>query len=197
MLILQFLLRKWKIKFGKALFALRTSISKDFIDYVHDISSPKQVWETPEKLFTRKNTTRLQFLENELAMLKQGGISISKYFLRVKNICAKISEIDEKEKINEARLRQYFIYGLKKEYGPFITFIQGWANQPSLEELQNLLSNQEALTKQMVKSFEYDYVLFPKGKPNKKNMLAGNKNKEEWVIDSRCSHHVTENDKLF
>ncbi|KAK3027524.1 hypothetical protein RJ639_040239 [Escallonia herrerae] len=61
---------KWKIKCGKALFALRTSISKEFIDHVRDVCSPKEVWETLERLFTKKNTARLQLLENELAMLK-------------------------------------------------------------------------------------------------------------------------------
>ncbi|XVE83609.1 hypothetical protein DITRI_Ditri16bG0100900 [Diplodiscus trichospermus] len=35
--------RKWKIKCGKALFALRTSINKEYIDHVRDIKSPKQV----------------------------------------------------------------------------------------------------------------------------------------------------------
>nr|DAD39222.1 TPA_asm: hypothetical protein HUJ06_013545 [Nelumbo nucifera] len=104
--------RKWKIKCGKALFALRTSISKEFIDHVHDVSSPKEVWDTLERLFSKQNTARLQFLENELAMLKQEGMSISEYFLCVKNICAEISELDPKEKINDARLRRFLIRGL-------------------------------------------------------------------------------------
>ncbi|XP_071728349.1 uncharacterized protein [Rutidosis leptorrhynchoides] len=112
--------RKWKIKCGKALFALRTSISKECIEHVRDISSPKEVWDTLEKLFTRKNTA---------------------------SICAEILEIDDKEKISESRLRRYLIRGLKKEYVPFITSIQGWATQPSVEELENLLTNQEALAK--------------------------------------------------
>ena len=51
--------RKWKIKCGKALFALRTSISKEYIEHVRDEKSPKQVWETLERLFTQKNTMRL------------------------------------------------------------------------------------------------------------------------------------------
>ncbi|KAJ0091361.1 hypothetical protein Patl1_13376 [Pistacia atlantica] len=118
--------RKWKIKCGKTLFALRTSISKEFIDHVRDVSSPKEVWDTLEKLCTKKNTARLQLLENELAMLKQGGMSISEYFLRVKSICAEISEIDADDKISEARLRRYLVGGLRKEYGPFVTSIQGW-----------------------------------------------------------------------
>lgn len=86
--------RKWKIKCGKALFALRTSINKEFIDHVRDVSSPKDVWDTLERIFSKKNTARLQFLENDLAMLKQEGMSMSEYFLRVKNICAEISELD-------------------------------------------------------------------------------------------------------
>lgn len=101
--------RKWKIKCGKALFALRTSISKEFIDHVRDVSSPKEVWETLERLFSKSNTARLQLLENELAMLTQGGMSISEYFLRVKSICAEISELDADEKISEARLRRFLI----------------------------------------------------------------------------------------
>ncbi|KAL9256691.1 hypothetical protein AKJ16_DCAP06064 [Drosera capensis] len=51
--------RKWKIKCGKALFALRTSISREFIDHVRDVNSPKEVWETLERVFTKKNTARL------------------------------------------------------------------------------------------------------------------------------------------
>ena len=35
--------RKWKIKCGKALFALRTSISKDYIEHVRNVKSPKEV----------------------------------------------------------------------------------------------------------------------------------------------------------
>lgn len=34
--------RKWKIKCGKPLFALRTSIGKEFIDHVRDVSSQKK-----------------------------------------------------------------------------------------------------------------------------------------------------------
>ena len=34
---------KWKIKCMKALFSLKTSISKKFIDHVCDVDSPQQV----------------------------------------------------------------------------------------------------------------------------------------------------------
>lgn len=68
---------------------------------------------------------------------------------------------------------------MKKEYGPFVTSIQGWPQQPSVEELENMLSNQEALAKQMAKNLETEDVLLSKEMSNKKNTSTWNKNKEE------------------
>ena len=58
------------------------------------------------------------------------------------------------------------IRGLKKEYYPFIMSIQRWTNQPSLEELQNFLTNQEAFLQQSSSSpaHETESVLLFKGK---------------------------------
>ncbi|KAG8370120.1 hypothetical protein BUALT_Bualt14G0084400 [Buddleja alternifolia] len=142
--------RKWRIKCGKAMFALRTSISKEFIDHVREVDSPKEVWDTLEALFMKKNTSRLQFLENELDGLTQ-----------------------------EPRMRRYLIRGMRKEYIPFITSVQGWANQPSILELENLLTNQEALARQMAGvhiSGGSDDVLFSKGKRKSKTTSKGSSN---------------------
>lgn len=72
--------RKWKIKCRKALFVLRTSISRVFIDHVRDVSSPSKCL---DKLLTKKNNARLQFLENELAMLNQVHMKIGSWILVV------------------------------------------------------------------------------------------------------------------
>nr|DAD29955.1 TPA_asm: hypothetical protein HUJ06_031423 [Nelumbo nucifera] len=98
-------------------------LRKEYIEHVRDLKSPKQLWETLERLFTQKNTMWLQFLENELAGMIQ---------------------------VSDARLRRYLIRGLRKEFMPFISSIQGWAKQPSIIELENLLFNQEALKEQML-----------------------------------------------
>ncbi|KAL0340496.1 UNVERIFIED_CONTAM: hypothetical protein Sradi_4566400 [Sesamum radiatum] len=92
-------------------------------------------------------------------------------------ICAEISELDPAEKISEARLRRFLIRGLQKEYNPYVTSVQGWEKQPSVEELENLLSNQEALAKQMAKNFnfEQDAVLFSRGKLNDSERDANEK----------------------
>ncbi|KAH0714411.1 hypothetical protein KY284_007316 [Solanum tuberosum] len=55
-------------------------------------------------------------------------------------------------KKNEAQLQilENELANTIQEYIPFVTSIQGWAQQPSLEEFENLLSSQELLAKQMV-----------------------------------------------
>ncbi|KAL0322020.1 UNVERIFIED_CONTAM: hypothetical protein Scaly_2498400 [Sesamum calycinum] len=128
--------RKCKIKCGTALFALRTSISREFIDHVRNVNSPKQVLDTLERLFSRKNIAREQFLKNELAMIKQ----------------------------------------------------EGWEKQPSVEELESLLSNQEALAKQMAKNFNFerDAVLFSRGKLNDSERDA-NEKKQTWAYKEKLS----------
>ncbi|CAK9155221.1 unnamed protein product [Ilex paraguariensis] len=157
--------RKWRIKCGKALFALQTSTSKDYVDHVCDKDTPKLVWETLERFFTKKNTMRLQYLENDLTGVTQGNLSIPEYFFKVKNLCSEISELDTEVPISDARLLRYLIRGLRKEFMPFISTVQGWATQPSIVDLENLLSNQEALVKQMTRPIsEVEDVLFTKDK---------------------------------
>ncbi|KAK4435148.1 hypothetical protein Salat_0678100 [Sesamum alatum] len=178
--------RKWKITYAKALFALRTSIDKEYIDHVREVSSSKHVWETLERLFIKQNATRLHLLENELAMLTQGGMSVFEYFLKTKFIYVEISELDPNEKISEAHMRRFLIRGLK-EYMPSVISIQGWPNQPSVEVLENLLSNQEALAKQMARKSEPDAILFSKEKFNKKNTSTKNKNHENGSSSKRTT----------
>ena len=53
------------------------------------------------------------------------------------------------QKIGEDRMRRIILNGMRSEYSAFITAIQGWATQPTLLELENLLASQEALAKQL------------------------------------------------
>jgi hypothetical protein len=53
-------------------------------------------------LFNKKDVAQLQLLENELANTTQGDISISQFFLKIKNLCSEISALDSEEPISEA-----------------------------------------------------------------------------------------------
>ncbi|KAK3007270.1 hypothetical protein RJ639_017691 [Escallonia herrerae] len=52
-------LEKWKIKAGKAMLALKTTVKEDVLEHIRDASTPKQAWDTFTKLFLKKNDTRL------------------------------------------------------------------------------------------------------------------------------------------
>ena len=59
-------LRKWRIKAGKTMFALKTTIEKGMLEHIWDDKTPKEAWDTFVMLFSKKNDARLQLIENEL-----------------------------------------------------------------------------------------------------------------------------------
>ncbi|KAM2943530.1 hypothetical protein COP2_026700 [Malus domestica] len=143
------ILRKWKIKAGKAMFALKTTIEEEMLEHIQDAKTPKEAWDTFVTLFSKKNDTRLQLLENELLSMAQRDMTIAQYFHKVKSICREISELDPTAPIGETRMKRIIIHGLRPEYRGFVAAIQGWPTQPSLVEFENLLAGQEAMAKQM------------------------------------------------
>lgn len=76
-------------------------------------------------------------------MQTQHGISISAYLLKVENERSEISELNAEEKINEVKTWRILISGFEGVYKPYLISVQGWSIQPSVEELERFLSNQE------------------------------------------------------
>ncbi|KAE8720906.1 tir-nbs resistance protein [Hibiscus syriacus] len=143
------ILRKWKIKAGKAMFALKTTIEVEILEHIRDAKTPKEAWDTFVTLFTKMNDTKLKLLENELLSMAQRDMAVAQYFHKVKSICREISELDPTAAIGEARIKRIIVHGLRPEYRGFVTAVQGWPTQPSLVEFENLLAGQEAMAKQM------------------------------------------------
>ncbi|KAL4283428.1 hypothetical protein GQ457_16G027420 [Hibiscus cannabinus] len=173
-------LRKWKIKAGKSLYILKKTIEEDLLEHIRDAETPKAAWENLAKLFSKKNEARLQLLENELAGISKGNLSIAQYFTKVKSICREISQLAPEEKVSEARMKRIIIHGLRPEYNGFIAAVRGWPTQPSLVELENLLANQEELAKQMsgVVIKDEDEALFTskkKGTPRRQDVAKEKK----------------------
>ena len=117
-------LRKWRIKVGKAMFALKTTIGEEMLENIWDDKIPKEAWDTFIMLFSKKNDTRLQLLENELSV-SQCNMTIALYFYKVKSICKEITELDSKSAIGESRMKRIIIHGLRPEYRSFIVVVQG------------------------------------------------------------------------
>ncbi|KAL0367866.1 UNVERIFIED_CONTAM: Retrovirus-related Pol polyprotein from transposon TNT 1-94 [Sesamum radiatum] len=143
------MLRKWKIKAGKVMFILKTTIEEDVLEHIRETGTPKEAWDTFAKLFSKKNDKKLQLIESELLSVAQRDLTVAQYFHKVKSLCREISELDPEAPIDEARMKRIIIHGLKLEFRSFIASVQGWPTQPSFVEFENLLVGQEALAEQM------------------------------------------------
>nr|CAD1844160.1 unnamed protein product [Ananas comosus var. bracteatus] len=69
--------RKWRIKAGKAMFVLKTTIEEELLEHIKEADTPKAAWDTLASLFSKKNDARLQLLKNELMTISQGSMTIS------------------------------------------------------------------------------------------------------------------------
>ncbi|XP_047256223.1 uncharacterized protein LOC124888976 [Capsicum annuum] len=120
------ILRKWRIKGGKAMFALKITVEEDVLEHIRDAKTPQEAWNTFAKLFSKKNDTKLQLLESELLSVSQCDMTISQYFHKVKSLCREIFELDPEALIGDTRMKRIIIHGLKPEFRSFIAAIQGW-----------------------------------------------------------------------
>ncbi|RVW47434.1 Retrovirus-related Pol polyprotein from transposon TNT 1-94 [Vitis vinifera] len=79
-------------------------------------------------------------------------------------------------------MKRIIIHGLRPEFRGFVAVVQGWQNQPSLVEFENLLAGQEALAKQMggvsLKG-EEEALYAHKGRWNSKQHTVGRTKKNE------------------
>lgn len=103
--------KKWRISNPKAESILKWSISHGLFDYIMGCKLAHDSWTTLDELFKEKDVARLQLLENELANTSQGNLSISQYFLEIKNLRPEISILDPEEPISEAWMKRHIIRG--------------------------------------------------------------------------------------
>ncbi|TMW86039.1 hypothetical protein EJD97_022037 [Solanum chilense] len=118
--------KKWKQVNAKAKFILNRTISFGLFHHIMKCKSANEIWSILDRLFNKKNKAQLKIFENQFANTTQ-------------------------EAISEARMKRIVIRGLKSEYISFVTSIQGWTQQPSLEEFENLFSSQELLAKKLAR----------------------------------------------
>ncbi|KAJ0441433.1 hypothetical protein HanIR_Chr16g0797671 [Helianthus annuus] len=136
-------LRKWRVKAGKALFVLKTTVEDEILEHIRDSKTPKEAWDILVTLYSKKNDSKLQLLENELLSVSQRDLTIPQYFHKIKTLCREIGELDPESKIGEARMKRIIIHGLKQEFRSFVAAVQGWPTQPTLAEFENLLASQD------------------------------------------------------
>ncbi|XP_047259958.1 uncharacterized protein LOC124892797 [Capsicum annuum] len=107
------ILRKWRIKAGKAMFALKTTVEEDVLEHIRVAKTTHEAWDTFVKMFSKKNDTKLQLLESELLSVSQRDMTILQYFHKVKLLCREISELDPEAHIGDTRVKRIIIHALK------------------------------------------------------------------------------------
>ena len=71
---------------AKAEFILKRTISYELFEHIIGCGSAFDIWNIFDGLFNKKNVAWLQCLKNELTNTNQGDLSISQYFLKIKNL---------------------------------------------------------------------------------------------------------------
>ena len=104
-------LQKWRIKDGKAMFALKTTVEEDVLEHIRDAKTPNEAWDIFVKLFSKRNDAKLQLLESELLSVSQKDMTVSQFFHKVKTLCREISELDPEALIGETRMKRIIIHG--------------------------------------------------------------------------------------
>jgi len=93
-------LKRWKQLNAKVEFVLKRSISQGLFDHIKQYKLAIEIWRTLDRLFNKKDEAQFQILENELTNT-QGNLSISEYFLKIKNLCSEISLVNLEQAIFE------------------------------------------------------------------------------------------------
>jgi hypothetical protein len=61
---------KWRIKAGKTMFVLKTTVEEELLEHIRDKATPKEAWDALVAIFSKENDAKLQLLENELLFIK-------------------------------------------------------------------------------------------------------------------------------
>ncbi|GAA0152957.1 hypothetical protein LIER_37596 [Lithospermum erythrorhizon] len=72
-------------------------------------------------------------------------MTISQYFSKLKSLSDEISKLDLNNAITEKQMKRIIIHELKPECKGIVTATRGWATEPTLADLENMLINEEEL----------------------------------------------------
>ncbi|XP_012075901.2 uncharacterized protein LOC105637108 [Jatropha curcas] len=138
-------LKEWETKCGKVMYMLMVTIEDEQMQQIKSAKTPNEAWNILKSAFAKKNEAKLQRLKNELFSISQQNLTVSLYFSKVKSLCEEISKLDPDNEINKRRMTRIIIYDLRPEFKGLVIATRGWATQPTLDELENILSNEETL----------------------------------------------------
>ncbi|KAK3030126.1 hypothetical protein RJ639_038875 [Escallonia herrerae] len=169
-------LRKWKSRAGKALYVIKASVEENILKQIKNAKTPKEAWDILAFRYSKKNEMRLQYLENELMGIKQGGMPINQYFTKKRSVEGNVAtSTDHEEGVNseeewDAQASVAISERIDKEEEE-IDF-----DQRDLEDLNSShkIAEDNTIKQALAATFpeEVNYSI-------------------DWIVDFGCSNHMT------
>ncbi len=120
---------------------LSVSVSDSMIVHIQDAKSPKQAWDTLEKMYSTNTQARKMQLKQELHNLQKNKMNINDYSTKVKNLTDVLASIGAP--VDDEDLVVVTLNGLGKNYSQFRTSIAIRETFPDFQDLITMLISEE------------------------------------------------------
>ncbi|KAI4310908.1 hypothetical protein MLD38_035853 [Melastoma candidum] len=116
---------------------LFSALTADPLSLVIYCKTSGEVWESLRNRYESTSTTRIINLRNQMQQLRKDGRTMQQYLSTLKALSDQLSAVGEAIKYRD--YIWYMLEGLPAEYDSVVTAVYSRADQPSIDEVQNLL----------------------------------------------------------
>ncbi|KAI4318859.1 hypothetical protein MLD38_032518 [Melastoma candidum] len=118
---------------------LFSTLTQEPLSQVVCCTSSHEVWESLRQRFESNSTTRIINLRMQMQQVRKDGRTMQNYLNSVKMYADQLSAIGEPVRYRDHLW--YLLEGLPAEYDPVVTAVYSRTDQPSIEEVHQLLLN--------------------------------------------------------
>ncbi|KAI4304099.1 hypothetical protein MLD38_039655 [Melastoma candidum] len=120
---------------------LFSALTADPLSQVIYCKTSAEVWEALRNRYESTSTTRIINLRNQMQQLRKDGRTMQQYLSSLKALSDQLSAVGEAVKYRD--YIWFMLEGLPAEYDYVVTAVYSRADEPSVDEVQNLLLNFE------------------------------------------------------
>ncbi|KAI4312577.1 hypothetical protein MLD38_037383 [Melastoma candidum] len=118
---------------------LFSALQSEPLSLVVCCATSSEVWDTLKNRYESVAPSRVMNLKMQMQQLKKEGKSMTQYLNTLKNLSEQLRAVGEP--VQQRDYLWYMLEGLPVEYDAVVTAIYSRSDQPTVEEVQNLLLN--------------------------------------------------------
>nr|CAD1831690.1 unnamed protein product [Ananas comosus var. bracteatus] len=131
---------------------INTTLHKESIPLLYDVTSAKHAWDLLNKHFFDRSSARANYFRNQLNNLRKGTLSAEEYMQKIKFFSDSLSAIGQP--MTQSELRSVIFKGLPPQFSTFIEIASEKDPTPSFQELWTMLLNHESIIEQVHSSID-------------------------------------------